>query len=106
MCPVSRVPDGLRLAVKVTPNASADRVRGVLADAAGVAVLQMSVTVVPEDGKANAAVIALLAKRWKLAKSAFEVIRGATDRRKVLEIRTDDPEGVRARILSDLEQSS
>ena len=106
MSPVPRVPGGLRLAVKVTPNASADRVRGVVSDPAGLAVLQVSVTVVPEDGKANAAVIAMLAKRWKLAKSAFEVIRGATDRRKILEIQTDDPEGVRARILSDIDPSS
>ena len=105
MSPVTRVPSGLRLAVKVTPKATADRVRGVVSDAAGRAVLQVSVTAVPENGKANAAVIALLAKRWRLAKSAFEVVQGTTDRRKVLEIRTNDLDGVRARILSDIDLS-
>jgi hypothetical protein len=106
VCPVSRVADGLRLTLKVTPKASVDRVRAVARDASGVAFLQVSVTAVPEDGKANAAVIALLAKRWKLAKSTIEVVRGATDRRKILEIRTDDAEGVEARILSDIDRSS
>lgn len=106
MCPVSRVANGLRLTLKVTPKASVDRVRPVARDASGVAFLQVSVTAVPEDGKANAAVIALLAKRWKLAKSTIEVVRGATDRRKILEIRTDDAEGVEARILSDIDRSS
>jgi hypothetical protein len=106
MSPLSRVPAGVRLGLKVTPNASADRVRGVVNDAAGVALLQVFVTAVPEDGKANRAVIAVLAKRWKLAKSAIGIVRGATDRRKILEIRTDDPDGVCARILGDIQPSS
>ena len=41
----------------------------------------------PESGKANGAVIALLAKEWGVAKSAISVVSGATDRRKLVEIR-------------------
>ena len=47
------------------------------------------VTAVPEDGKANKAVIALLAKRLKLPKSAIDIASGATDRRKTLLIDGD-----------------
>jgi uncharacterized protein YggU (UPF0235/DUF167 family) len=44
------------------------------------------VTAPAEDGKANAAVIGLLAETWRLPKSAFAVTRGATSRDKVLSI--------------------
>ena len=40
----------------------------------------------PEDGKANAAVIALLAKYFKTAKSNIAIIKGQHARNKVCEI--------------------
>lgn len=89
---------GVRVAVKVTPRASADRVRGVALDEAGVAVLQVAVTAVPEDGRANRAVAALLAKTWRVPKSAVEVLQGAADRRKLLLVRTADPAALAARL--------
>jgi uncharacterized protein YggU (UPF0235/DUF167 family) len=48
--------------------------------------LRAQVTAPAEDGKANAAVIDLLAATWRLPKSAFAVTRGATSRDKVLSI--------------------
>lgn len=77
----------LRLAV--APKASRDRIEGVRPEADGGAVLRVSVTVAPEDGKANAAVVKLLAKAWRLPKSAFSIRVGATARRKVLFIAGD-----------------
>ncbi|MEQ9330176.1 DUF167 family protein [Thalassobaculum sp.] len=100
---------GVRVAVRVTPKASADRVRGVALDQAGVAWLQVSVTAVPEDGRANKAVTALLARRWRVPKTAVEVVQGATDRRKTLLIRDDDPAGLATRLddwLRDIERKS
>ncbi len=82
--PLSPDRHGTRLAVRLTPKASADRIVGVAAEADGGAVLKVTVTAVPEDGKANAALIALLSKRWKIAKSRMDIIAGATDRRKTL----------------------
>jgi uncharacterized protein (TIGR00251 family) len=82
--PFSPAAAGVRVAVRLTPTASRDRVEGVRAEAGGGAVLRVSVTAVPEDGKANAALIKLLAKQWKLPKTSIDVIAGATDRRKTL----------------------
>ena len=96
--PFSIPSDRLHLRVRVTPKASADRLGSVVADETGEGWLQVAVTAVPENGKANKAVIALLAKRWKLAKSSLEVVRGATDRRKVLEISDSDPAALLARL--------
>ncbi len=40
----------------------------------------------PADGKANTAVVALLAAEWHLPRSAFDVMRGAAARDKVFSI--------------------
>ena len=53
--------------------------------------LKVAVTAPPEDGKANEAVIALLAQSWRLPKSAFEVVQGATARNKTIGIIGESP---------------
>jgi len=78
--------DGCVLAVRLTPKASRARIEGLETDAEGRAWLKVSVTTVPENGKANAALIALLAKAWRLPKGAFAIASGATARRKTLRI--------------------
>jgi uncharacterized protein (TIGR00251 family) len=80
-------PDGVRVRLKVTPKSKREQIGGLLDEPDGSKVLKVSVTAAPEDGKANAAVIALLAKEWGVAKSAISVVSGATDRRKLVEIR-------------------
>jgi len=72
--------------VRLAPKSARNRIDGIHADADGCPVLKVAVTAVPEAGKANAALIKLLAKEWRVAKSAFEITAGATDRRKVLMI--------------------
>ena len=71
---------GSELAVRVTPKASRARI-----EVEGNAI-RVYVTVVPEEGKANAAVQALLAKALGIAKSRVTLIRGATARDKVFRI--------------------
>ncbi len=89
----------IRLDIKVTPKASADRVQGWAPDAEGGRVLKIAVTAPPEDGKANKAVIALLAKRLKLPKSAITIASGETSRRKTLLI--DGDEGLLAQLPTE-----
>lgn len=87
--PVARTASGVRLSLRVTPKARRAGIGGIAEDADGGAALKVSVTAAPEDGKANDAVIRLLAKTWHLPKSSFSVISGATGRRKVLAISGD-----------------
>jgi len=87
--PVRRLADGVSVEVRLTPKAGADRVDGVAEDAAGAKVLKARVTAVPESGKANAALLKLLAKSWKLPKSALSVAGGAKDRNKVVHVAGD-----------------
>lgn len=92
MAPRSDVPfasataDGVRIAVRLSPGAKRTAIQGTAPDADGGTVLKASVTAIPEHGKANEALIKLLAKEWRLPKSSFSILSGATDRRKVLHI--------------------
>jgi uncharacterized protein (TIGR00251 family) len=72
--------DGL-LAVRVTPKASADRI------AVENGIVRVWVTPPPDKGKANEAVIALVAKALRVPKSAVELVRGETARQKLLRIK-------------------
>ena len=84
--PFRSVPGGANVAVRLTPKGGRDAIEGIVADAAGGRRLKVRVAAPPEDGKANAALIALLAKTWKIPKSRIALIGGATDRNKLLRI--------------------
>ena len=71
---------GSEIAVRVTARA---RRNAVLPEPDRLRVL---VTTVPEDGKANQAVIRLLAKSLGVAKSRLSLLRGATSRDKVFRL--------------------
>lgn len=55
-------------------------------DEKGQKILRVKVTAVPEDGKANEALIKLLSKTLHLSPSRISLIRGATSRVKQLDI--------------------
>jgi len=80
-------PAGVRVRLKVTPKAKRNQLGGLLDEPDGGKALKIAVTAAPEGGKANAAIIALLAQEWGVAKSAISVVAGATGRRKLVEIR-------------------
>ena len=89
--PYSPTADGVRVAIKVSPKASRDRIGALLTDADGHAVLKISVTAAPDRGKANEAVIRLLAKAWAVPKTSIKVTSGATDRHKILQVTGNAP---------------
>lgn len=80
--PLEPHPQGTILQVRAQPGARRDAVRG-LQDGE----LKVAVTQIAEKGKANDAIIRLLAKQLKLARSDFELLSGETSRHKRLLIR-------------------
>ena len=75
---------GMLLAVRVTPKASRDEITGLHAAADGARSLAVKVTAPPDKGKANKAVIEVLAKASRLPKSAFSIVSGETERNKTV----------------------
>jgi len=70
-----------RLRLRVSPKAKRNAVAGWHGDA-----LKVSVTAVPERGRANDAVVALLAEALGVAPSSIEVVSGAASKDKVVEV--------------------
>jgi uncharacterized protein YggU (UPF0235/DUF167 family) len=73
-----------RLAVRVQPGGSADRIEGRGTDDAGRVFLKVRAR--PEDGAANAAVELTVTKALGVGKSAVQVVTGGKTRLKGLEI--------------------
>ena len=82
-----------KLQLKVSPKASRDAVSGWMGDT-----LKVSVTAVPERGKANEAVIELLAGALGLPKSRIRVLRGETQPNKLVEVDGLDDTELRRRL--------
>ena len=81
-----RNPEAVLLHVRVQPKARANAVKGWHG-----AALRVSVTAAPEDGKANRAVIDLLAETFDVAPSSIDLVRGAASRDKWFRL----PQGVK-----------
>jgi uncharacterized protein len=69
-----------RLALRVTPGARSEAIE------LGQEVVTIKVRTKPEDGKANARVLELLAEALGLATSRLRLLRGATGRDKLVQI--------------------
>jgi len=91
--------DCLLVDLRLQPGASRAKVDGLAVLDDGVPVLKLRVTEPPEDGKANAALIKLLAKAWKLPKSSLSLVAGHSDRRKTLAV-SGDPVALRRALES------
>ena len=89
--------EGARLNVRVTPNAGADRIEGIETRADGEVVLRIRVAAVPDKGKANAAVVAVLARALGVPKTAVAVAAGDTARLKTIAV-TADPSSLAPRL--------
>ena len=83
--------------VRVTPRGGRDAVERWETGADGREYLRVRVAVPPEDGKANARLIALLAETFDLPRSAIEIAAGNAARLKTISISAPDP-ALRARI--------
>ena len=89
MSVVRRTAEGVRFAVRLTPKGGRDRIEGWAEGADGRTFLKARVAAPPEDGKANAALIQLLAKTLGLAKSQIVIASGETARLKQVDAMGD-----------------
>ena len=95
---VSLAANGLSFHVRLTPKGGRDAVEGWEAASDGMVHLKARVRAVPEDGKANAALVALLAKTLGLPKSHLRIASGATSRLKRIAIAGTNPTEIAARL--------
>lgn len=72
---------GATIRVKAVPGASRNQIAGVLGDR-----LKVRVAAPPEGGKANAAILALLAKELGVKPAQLELISGETGAEKVVRV--------------------
>jgi hypothetical protein len=95
--PLAAAPGGVRIAVRLTPRGRADRIEGVAHLADGTSVLRASVGAPPEDGRANEALLRLLAKAWGLARRDLAIVAGPRSRNKSVHV-AGDPAALAERI--------
>jgi uncharacterized protein (TIGR00251 family) len=82
--------DGIRVAIRLTPRGRADRIEGIGRSAEDRPALKVSVTAPPAEGRANNALVQLLAKEFRVPKRDIALIAGQKSRDKTVHI-TGDP---------------
>ncbi|WP_036266616.1 DUF167 family protein [Methylobacterium sp. 10] len=87
--PYTATPEGVRLAVRLTPRASRTGLDGLVEGADGRVWLQMRVAAPPVEGAANTALIAALAETLHLRRSDIRIVTGDTARQKILALSGD-----------------
>jgi uncharacterized protein (TIGR00251 family) len=90
----------VRIRIRLTPRAGADRLAGI-AEAADGSVLKASVAAPAEAGRANAALVELLARACRVARREVAIIGGQKSRNKLVHV-AGDPELLRARLAAAL----
>ena len=81
--------NGLRIGVIAHPGANSNTIKGI-----HNGMLKIDITAPPEKGKANDAIIKLLAKKLGIAKSSIEIVSGETSRKKIILLRGIDRESL------------
>ena len=93
--PWQAFPDHVRLSVRLTPNGGRDAIDGLETGSDGDCYLKARVSVAPEKGKANKALIGLLSKSLGIPKSTLALVSGDTARKKILRIEGEPKDLVR-----------
>ncbi len=85
MALISATGAGARLRVRLTPRANTDALDGLAVDSAGEPYVAARVRAAPEDGRANAALEALLAAHVRARRGDVHVAKGQAGRVKLVE---------------------
>ena len=98
--PLSLARNGVRVAIRLTPRAKANRIIAVTNGVGGGSrTLKATVTAPPESGRANEALLSLLASAWHLPRHDLAIIAGAANRQKIVQI-SGDPQRLFGRLGS------
>lgn len=85
--------------IHISPNASKNELIGWQGNA-----VKIKIAAPPEKGKANKELIKFLSKKWDIAQSNIQILKGTTNRRKIVEfIGIDElplPENPQAELFS------
>jgi|SRR6185312_9530500 len=81
--------NGVSVRVRLTPKGGRDAVEGWDADSTGVSHLKVRVRAAPESGKANAALVDLIAKMLNVSRSSIAIVSGEKARLKTVAITGD-----------------
>lgn len=84
---------GFFIHIDVVPNAACSEIVGKENDR-----LKIRIAAVPEKGKVNAIVVAILAARLKIGKSQVKITSGLTSRHKKVCIEGIEPDEIRAKL--------
>lgn len=87
--PLNPMPDGVRVAIRLAPRAKADRIVAVAMAGDGAHVLKASVRAPARDGRANDALLRLLAETWQLPRRDLAIVVGVASRQKTVHIAGD-----------------
>jgi uncharacterized protein len=89
--------DGLRVAVRLSPRAKSDRLIGLAATPAGECTLKATVTAPAREGRANEALLRLLASAWELPRRDLSIVAGLASRNKTVRV-VGDPQRLSAKL--------
>ena len=89
------------MAIRLTPRARTDRLDGIVRTAGGAPLLKASVTAPPTEGRANDALLALLAKSWGVPRRDLAIVGGAKSRNKTVHV-TGNPADLLKRLAAFL----
>ena len=99
--PITPTRDGVRVVIRLSPQAKSDRLRGIAATAEGGRAIKVSVTAPAQDGRANEALLRLLSETWRLRRGDLTLAAGAGSRSKIVRV-SGDPHQLFAKLSSEI----
>jgi len=87
--PLNVAGDRLRVSIRLSPRSRSDRLVAVAASADGGHVLKATVAAPAEAGRANEALLQLLARAWHVPRRDLSIIGGLTSRSKIVRVAGD-----------------
>jgi uncharacterized protein YggU (UPF0235/DUF167 family) len=89
------------VAVRLSPRAKVDCLLAIAAVAGGGCALKASVTAPAEGGRANEALLRLLARAWRIPRRDLSIVAGSASRNKAVRV-TGDPQKLIEKIAPEI----